>query len=66
MKLQLLINIYKIKKLILCKIELIQNFWSAKYKIQKKTKTKKTTTTLREKVAIWNIHKDIGTASHLT
>ena len=40
-------------------MELIQNFWSAKYKIQKKK-------TLREKVAIWNVHNDIGTASHLT
>ena len=43
-------------------MELIQNFWSAKYKIQN-TKKKKT---LREKVAIWNVHNDIGTASHLT
>ena len=42
-------------------MELIQNFWSAKYKIQN-TKKK----TLREKVAIWNVHNDIGTASHLT
>ena len=41
-KLHLLINILKIKKLIMNGMELIQNFWPAKYK-----------KTLRERIAVF-------------